>query len=95
MDPHEQTSPRELLPPIKDKIRNFRHAEKHRKKRWLFKKSQKKNPYQAGKELLNSMSDAKCTVDQLTLDKVKSAYVEDKFYDAPLHPLEGPHHLLI
>ena len=36
------------------------------------------------------MSDAKCTVDQLTLDKVKSAYVEDKFYDAPLHPLEGP-----
>ena len=41
------------------------------------------------------MSDAKCTVDQLTLGKVKSAYVEDKFYDAPLHPLEGPHHLLI
>ena len=47
------------------------------------------NPNQAGKELLDSKSDAKLTVDQLTLDKFKSASVEDKFYDVPLHPLEG------
>ena len=40
VDPHEQASLRELLAPIKDKIRNFRRAEKHRKKRWLFLKSQ-------------------------------------------------------
>ena len=92
MDPHEQASLRKLLAPIKDKIRNFRRAEKHRKKRWRFKKSQERfneNPYQAGKELLDSKSDAKLTVDQLTLDKFKSASVEDKFYDVPLHPLEG------
>ena len=65
--------------------------QKH-KKRWLFKKSHERfneNPYQAGKELLDSKSDAKLTVDQLTLDKFKSASVEDKFYDVPLHPLEG------
>ena len=36
VDPHEQASLRELLAPIRDKIRNFRRAEKHRKKRWLF-----------------------------------------------------------
>ena len=39
--------------------------------------------------MLDSKSDAKLTVDQLTLDKFKSASVEDKFYDVPLHPLEG------
>ena len=92
VDPHEQASLRELLAPIKDKIRNFRRAEKHRKKRILFKESQERfneNPYQAGKELLDSKSDAKLTADQLTLGKFKSASVEDKFYDVPLHPLEG------
>ena len=74
VDPHEQAFLRELLAPIKDKIRNFRHAVKHRKKRWLFKKSEERineNPYQAGKELFDSKSDAKRTVDQLTLDKFK------------------------
>ena len=53
-DSHRQASLRELLGPIKDKIRNFCPAEKHRKKRWLFKKSQERfneNPYHAGKEL--------------------------------------------
>ena len=92
MDPHEQASLRELLAPIKDKIRNFCRAEKQRKKRWLFKKSQERfneNPYQTGKELLDSNSDAKLTVDQLTLDKFKSTSVEDKSYDVSLHPLEG------
>ena len=74
VDPHEQAFLRELLAPIKDKIRNFRRAVKHRKKRWLFKKSEERvneNPYQAGKELFDSKSDAKRTVDQLTLDKFK------------------------
>ena len=50
VDPHKQASLRELLAAIKDKIRNFCHAEKHMKKRWLFKKSQERfneNPYQA------------------------------------------------
>ena len=92
VDHQEQASLKELLAPIKEKIRNFRCAEKHRKKSWLFKKSQEKfmkNPYQAGKELLDSKSDAKLTVDQLTLDKFKSASVENKFYDVPLNPLEG------
>ena len=79
MDPHEQASLRELLAPMKDKIRNFRGAAKRFNE----------NPYQAGKELLDFKSDAKLTVDQLTLDKFKSASVEDKFYDVPLHPLEG------
>ena len=92
VDPQEQASLKELLAPIKEKIRNFRRAEKHTKKRWLFKKSQekfRKNPYQAGKELLHSKPDAKLTVDHFRLDKFKSASVEDKFYDAPLNPLEG------
>ena len=92
MDSQEEATLRELLAPIKDEIKNFRHAEKHRKKRWLFKKLQQKfqkNPYQVGKELLDSKSDAKLTVDGLTLEKFKSASVEDKFYGVPLNPLEG------
>ena len=39
--------------------------------------------------MLDSKSDAKLTVDKLTLNKFKPASVEDKFYDVPLHPLEG------
>ena len=39
--------------------------------------------------MLDSKSDAKFTVDHLALDKFKSAYVEDKFYDVLLNPLEG------
>ena len=92
MDPEEQASLRELLAPLTDKIRNFCRAEKHRKKKWLFKKLQEKlnkNPYKAGKELLDFKSDVKPTVDQLTLDKFKSTSVEHKFYDVPLNPLEG------
>ena len=86
VDSQEQPSLRELLAPINDKIRKFCHVEKRRKKRWLNKKLQQKfhkNPYQAGKELLESKSDAKLTVNQLTLDKFKSASVEDKFYVVP------------
>ena len=41
MAPQEQASLREPLAPIKDKIINFGRAEKHRKKRWLFKKYRK------------------------------------------------------
>ena len=91
VDPHEQARLREQLAPIKNKIRNFCCAEKHRK-RCIFKKWQErfnKNPYQGGKELLDSKSDAKLTVDKFTLNKFKPASVEDKFYDVPLHPLEG------
>ena len=39
--------------------------------------------------MLDSKSDVKLTVDQLTLGKFKSTSVEDKFYDVPLNPLEG------
>ena len=66
VDPQEQASLRELLAPIKGKIRSFHLAEKHRKKTWVFKKLQQKfhkNPYQAVKELFDSKSDAKLIVD--------------------------------
>ena len=75
VDPHEQATLRELLAPIKDKIRNFHCTEKHRKKRWIFEKSQerfKKNPHQAGKELLDSKSDAKFTSSNQHLWKISS-----------------------
>ena len=59
VDTHEQASLRELLAPINDKIRNFRDADKHWIKRWFYQTSQERfneNPYQAGKELLDSKS---------------------------------------
>ena len=39
--------------------------------------------------MLNSKSDAKIIVGKLTLDKFKSASMEDKFYDVPLNPTEA------
>ena len=72
-------------------MRNSCHAEKERKGAILkkYKKNLTRNQNEVRKETLVSKSDDKLTVDQLTLDKFKSASVKDKFYDVLLNPLEG------
>ena len=82
----------DLLKPVKEKIKSLRRAEKHRKRRWLYKKAQssfKFNPYQAGKDLLNPKSNISLCVSQEELDDHKSQTVKDPIYNTPLETLEG------
>ena len=65
---------------FREKIKSFCLAERHRKKRWLFKKSQfsfKNNPYLAGKTLLDPRSNTSLSVKQAELDQYKEAITVD------------------
>ena len=91
-NPQERTGLEDLLKPIKEKLKTLRRSEKHRKKRWLFKKapsSFRSNPYQAGKDLLDPKSNLGLCMAQAALDEYKSGIVEDLNYNTPLDNLEG------
>ena len=92
VDPQEQSRLGDLLKPIREKIKTLRRSEKHRKKRWLFKKAQtafKSNPYQAGKNLLDPKLNVALCVSQAVLDNHKEGIVKDTNYNVPLEPLDG------
>ena len=77
-NPQEVLMLKDLLGPIRQKIKSLRRGEKQRKKRWLFKKAQtsfKLNPYRAGKELLDPKSNVFLTIDQELLDLHKAKNV--------------------
>ena len=91
-NPTEIAGLKDLLIPIKEKIKSVRRAERQRKKRWLFKKSQfsfKNNPYLAGKTLLDPRSNTSLSVKQAELDQYKEAITVDDQYQTVLGPLEG------
>ena len=73
------------------RLRNIRRGERNRKKRWKIKNSNKKffkNPYQAGKDILDPRCNIKLSVDKEALDKHKASSISDRFKDCPLPPLE-------
>ena len=83
---------KDLLTPIRQKIKSLRRGEKQRKKRWLFKRAQRSfrsNPYKAGKEVLDPRTNVFLAVEQSVLDKHKSETVSDDNYNTPLEHLEG------
>ena len=91
-NPMEITALKDLLLPIREKIKSFRRAEKHRKKRWLFKRAQqsfKTDPYSAGKNLLDPRSSIGLSVDQEVLDHHKSNIVQDEQRNTILNAFEG------
>ena len=92
VNPQEISGLKDLLSPIRQKIKSLRRGEKQRKKRWLFKKAQNSfnsNPYKAGKEVLDPKTSVFLSVEQSVLDKHKSETVRDKNYNTPLEHLEG------
>ena len=91
IDPQEQANLQGLLNPIKVKIQSYRRLEKHCKKRWLYKESQKlfhKNTYKAGKDLFQPNTSISLSTDKSNLDAYKSDCVYDK-YNIPLSSLQG------
>ena len=92
VNPSEAAALKQLLTPIQQKIKHHRRAEKHHKKRWLFKKAQKSfqnNPYDAGKNLLDPRSNSSLTIHQDLLDDHKSNVAKDVHYAEELIALEG------
>ena len=81
-----------LLLHVRSKIRSLRKAEKSRKRRWLLKKARndfKRNPYKAGKSLLDPKCFVSLKVDQANLDQYKASSLNDQSYNVPLGRLEG------
>ena len=82
----------ELLNIVRRRLQNFRRGEKNRKKRWKIKKafqSFSKNPYEAGKTILDPKCEAKLKCSRFSLDQHKTTTLSDQFHNIPLPHLEG------
>ena len=87
----EQQSILALLKGVMAKLRNIRRGERNRKKRWKIKNANKsffRNPYIAGKSILDPKCNIKLNVDKDTLDKHKASSVNDPLHNIPLPPLD-------
>ena len=81
-----------LLDLVRQRLRNFRRGEKNRKKRWKVKQAYKffsKNPYEAGKRVLDPKCETKLNCSKSSLDQFKSDNLSDPLYKVPLPQLEG------
>ena len=73
------------------KLRNIRRGERNRKNRWKIKNANKsffRNPYIAGKSILDPKCNIKLNVDKDTLEKHKASSVNDPLHNIPLPPLD-------
>ena len=80
-----------LLESVRVRLRNLRKKENKRKKRWKAKKAfrdWKRNPFQAGKDVLDPKCDSnlKC---RSVLDAFKLVTVSDALVDSSLSPIDG------
>ena len=92
MNQETKASLQALLDIVRKRLRNFRHREKNRKKRWKIRHSSKafnKNPYETGKNVLDPKCEVKLKCNKIALDKFKSNTLADPFYQQPLPPLKG------
>ena len=90
--PDEKKGLESLLADVRGKLRKFRRGERNRKRRWKLKSASRaffKNPYQAGKDVLDPKSNVNLETDKDSLDKHKSSSVADPLRNFPLPPLEG------
>ena len=70
----------------------LRRSESSRKRRWKIKKANQqflKNPYQAGKAVLDPKYEIQLQCDQSLLDTFKAKILSDPSHNIPLPPLDG------
>ena len=80
-----------LLEVVRKRLRSLRKGEAKRKQRWKNKQAHKlflKNPYIAGKNVLDPQCTAKLIVDEDSLDNHKSSTLLDPLCNVPLPSLE-------
>ena len=86
---------------IRRRLQRFPHREKNRKKCWKVKQAYQsfsKNPYEAGKNVLDPKCEFKLKCNQSLLDQHKSSTLSDHLFNIPLPDLEGlppPPYILI
>ena len=81
-----------LLKDVKQSLAHFRKGERNRKKRWkslLATRAFKKNPYHAGKDVLDSKCSTFLQVSKEAMNHHKASVGFDSLYDIPLESLEG------
>ena len=82
----------ELLKIVHKRLQNVRRGQKSRKRRWKIKQASKnffKNPYDAGKNVLDPKCDKKLSCSQTQLDQHKSKILSDHLFNSPLPHLQG------
>ena len=80
-----------LLDIVRSRLRVLRRGESSRKRRWKTKKAKEaflKNPYEAGKNILDPICTANLECTQSKLDLFKASNLSDKLCNNPLPPLE-------
>ena len=91
-DPSIKQSLLPLLDHVKQKLRSHRRGETSRKRRWKIKKANQaflKNPFQAGKKVLDPDCNIQLQCQQTILDGFKSNTLADNIRDTPLTALDG------
>ena len=81
-----------LLESVRVRLRNLRKKENKRKKRWKAKKAfrdWKRNPFQAGKDVLDPKCDSTLKCTRSVLDAFKLVTVSDALVDSSLSPIDG------
>ena len=91
-DPVLKRSLLPLLQSVKARLASLRRSERNRKRRWKRKQAIlrfSKNPYQAGKDVLDPKCFASLSVEKGVLDDHKASIVSDQSQHMPLPLLEG------
>ena len=81
-----------LVEIVRGRLRVLRRGESSRKKRWKTKRAYQKflkNPYQAGKDVLDPVCSIQLQCNQSSLDVFKAKTLCDPSHDTPLPPLDG------
>ena len=92
LDPYIKHSLTPLLNQVQSKLRCLRRGESSRKRRWKIKKANQdffKNPYNAGKKVLDPDCNFQLECQKTVLDNFKSCSLFDEAYNIPLSSLEG------
>ena len=81
-----------LLDFVRARLRVLRRGEYNRKKRWKIKQARvsfNKNPYEAGKKVLDPKCNISLSCSQESLDLHKARTLNDPYFGCPLPPLRG------
>ena len=81
-----------LLENVRTRLQILHRNESSRKRRWKIKKANQqflKNPYQAGKAVLDPKYEIQLQCDQSLLDTFKAKILSDPSHNIPLPPLDG------
>ena len=91
-DPEQLCQLQTLLNSVRTRLRTLRRGESNRKRGWKIKQARKsflKNPYEAGKKILDPKCEVSLNCTKSIMDIHKSKILNDSHFGVPLEPLKG------